>query len=121
MDSQRICHYLVGFLHTPIRIFDAGGRQTAVYFDNGEQPELIARDEGFCRQLLTDPACGGRTDPLWGCHGGRDGLCSWPLLPAGLYCCRSVSAKETRPYFQSTIPSAQDINGNFYQRRTDAV
>lgn len=53
MDSQRICHYLVGFLHTPIRIFDAGGRQTAVYFDNGEQPELIARDEGFCRQLLT--------------------------------------------------------------------
>ena len=33
MEIQRVCHYVTGFLHAPIRVLDLEGNQAEVYWD----------------------------------------------------------------------------------------
>ena len=53
MEIQRVCHYVTGFLHAPIRVFDLEGNQAEVYWDSGAQQNPAQLEPELCTALLT--------------------------------------------------------------------
>lgn len=53
LTIDRLCARMIRLIHTPVRIYDKTGNQTAVYTDNGEQQDPVACDAGL-RQLLLE-------------------------------------------------------------------
>lgn len=48
LTVKRLCTHMIRLLHAPVRIYDASGRQTAIYIDHGEQQDILDCD----RELL---------------------------------------------------------------------
>lgn len=52
LTTERLCSHIIRLLHAPIRVYDAEGKQTAVYVDHGEQQDVFACDSDFLALLL---------------------------------------------------------------------
>lgn len=52
LTTERLCVHIIRLLHAPIRVYDAKGKQTAVYIDHGEQQDVLACDPDFLALLL---------------------------------------------------------------------
>lgn len=52
LTTERLCAHIIRLLHTPIRVYDADGNQTAVYVDHGEQQDVLSCDPDFLALLL---------------------------------------------------------------------
>lgn len=52
IGMERLCFRMIRLIHTPIHIYDASGRLTAVHVDRGEQQDVLACDEELLRRLL---------------------------------------------------------------------
>lgn len=49
---EQLCGHIIRLTHAPIHVYDSAGEETAVYVDNGEQPDILAWDEEFRNSLL---------------------------------------------------------------------
>ena len=53
MTVQQLCRHITKLIHCPIRVYNADGKQTAFYIDNGEQQDVFDNDQEFLGFLLT--------------------------------------------------------------------
>lgn len=53
MTIEQLCRHIIYLVHAPIHVYDENGRQLEVYIDNGEQEDVLERDESLKKLLLS--------------------------------------------------------------------